>query len=120
VASQGPVLVEGRCREQATTLGREEERVRVLAGGVEVLRERVEDELGESDHSPAGLGLGLGQQAAPVVEAHYLLLDGHCARGEVHVPAPKGEELAKAQAAEAGEEDHRAKSHSHRVREFKD
>ena len=76
-----PVLVEGRGREQATTLGGEEERVRVLTDAVEVLGERVEDELGESNYSPAGLGLGLGQETAPAVEAHHLLLDGDCAGG---------------------------------------
>jgi hypothetical protein len=49
VPSPTPVFVEGRGREQATTLGREEERVRVLTDAVEVLGERVEDELGESN-----------------------------------------------------------------------
>ena len=78
VPSPAPVLVEGRGRKQATTLGREEERVRVLADAVEVLGERVEDELGESNYSPAGLGLGLGQETAPAIEAHHLLLDGDC------------------------------------------
>ena len=94
VPSPTPVFVEGRGREQATTLGREEERVRVLTDAVEVLGERVEDEMGESNYSPAGLGLGLGQEAAPAVGAHHLLLDSDCAGAQVDVPAPKREELA--------------------------
>ena len=106
VPSPAPVLVEGRGRKQATTLGREEERVRVLADAVEVFGERVEDELGESNYSLAGFGLGLGQETAPAIEAHHLLLDGDCSGGQIDVPAPKSKELAKAQAAEAGEEDH--------------
>ena len=71
VPSPTPVLVEGRGREQATTLDREEERVLVLADAVEVLGKRVEDELGESNYSPASLGLGLGQETAPAVEEDY-------------------------------------------------
>jgi hypothetical protein len=55
----------------------------------------------------------------PTVEAHHLLLDGDRAGGEVNVAAPKGEELAKAQAAEAGEEDHRTFHRAvDRVRQF--
>jgi len=80
--------------------------------------ERVEDELGESDYSPAGLGLGLGQKTTPTVEAHHLLFDGDSASGQVEVPAPKREELAESQPSEAGEEDDRAKSRGHRVRQF--
>ena len=40
------------------------------------------------------LGLGLGQEAAPAVGAHHLLLDSDCAGAQVDVPAPKREELA--------------------------
>jgi len=50
--------------------------------------------MGESNYSPAGLGLGLGQEAAPAVGAHHLLLDSDCAGAQVDVPAPKREELA--------------------------
>jgi hypothetical protein len=46
-----------------------------------VLAESVEHELRESNHSPAGFGLGLGQEAATMVEAHHLLFDGDCAGG---------------------------------------
>jgi hypothetical protein len=118
VPSPAPVLVEGRGWEQATTLGGEEERVRVLTDAVEVLGERIEDELGESNYSPASLGLGLGQDATPTVEAYHLLLDSDRAGGEVNVAAPKGKELAKAQAAEAGEEDQHVPSRPDRVRQF--
>ena len=81
VPGPAPVLVEGRGREEATALGGEEERVRVLADAVEVPGERVEDELGESNYSPAGLGLGLGKEATSAVEAHHLLFDGDRAGG---------------------------------------
>ena len=105
LAGPAPVLVEGRGREEATALGGKEERVRVVADAVEVPGERVEDELGESDHPPACLGLGLGKEATSAVEAHDLFFDGDRAGVQVDVAAPKREELAEAQASEAGEED---------------
>ncbi len=58
--------------------------------------------MGESDRAPAGLGLGLGKEAAPAVEAHQLLFDVDHAGGEVDVAVPQRQELSEAQAPEAG------------------
>ena len=117
LAGPAPVLVEGRGREEATALGGKEERVRVVADAVEVPGERVEDELGESDHPPACLGLGLGKEATSAVEAHDLFFDGDRAGVQVDVAAPK-QELAEAQASEAGEEDESPEISSHGVHQF--
>ena len=118
VASAAPVFVEGRRREQATTLGREQERVCVITETLEVPGERVEDEPGERDHAAAGLGLGLSQQTAPAVEAHHLLFDSDRACGQVEVAAPKRGEPPRRRPPKPARRTIAAKSRGHRVRQF--
>jgi len=74
------------------------------------VRRESRERAGESDYSPAGLGLGSVKRRRPPSRLTTCSSTGDSASGQVEVPAPKREELAESQPSEAGEEDDRRRN----------